>query len=101
MENNSETFDVENNGNKKNMSLNIDEGEYMQIFKLFDKDNSGEINIDEVYEMIQKFEQGSNKNLQTTDPKIMQKIPMKNHSAIKQSRTQNGILTNNNNDKIF
>jgi len=29
MENNSETFDVENNGNKKNMSLNIDEGEYM------------------------------------------------------------------------
>jgi Ca2+-binding EF-hand superfamily protein len=43
---------------KKNQ-FNIDKQEYMQVFKIFDGKNEGVINIDDVYEMINKFESGA------------------------------------------
>lgn len=39
--------------------FNLDKSEYHSVFKVFDKDNSGEINIAQVYELINKFEDQS------------------------------------------
>ena len=39
--------------------FNLDKSEYHSVFKVFDKDNSGEINIGQVYELINKFEDSS------------------------------------------
>ena len=36
--------------------FNLDKQEYQSVFKVFDKDNSGEINIGQVYELINKFD---------------------------------------------
>ena len=36
--------------------FNLDKQEYQSVFKVFDKDNTGEINISQVYELINKFE---------------------------------------------
>ena len=36
--------------------FNLDKQEYLSVFKVFDKDNSGEINVSQVYDLIQKFE---------------------------------------------
>ena len=33
-----------------------DASEYQLVFKMFDKDNTGEININRVYEMLSEFE---------------------------------------------
>ena len=44
------------------MEFNIDKHEYHQVFKLFDKNNLGEININDVYNVINKFE-NNNHNL--------------------------------------
>ena len=52
MENNSSFED------KTKPTLNIDMQEYMQIYKIFEKENSQEIHIDDVYDMIHKFERG-------------------------------------------
>jgi len=37
--------------------FNIDKQEYQSVFKVFDKNNSGEITIQQVYELINKFDQ--------------------------------------------
>ena len=57
-------------GSKKPNEFNLDKQEYLQVFKIFDKDNKGVINIDQVYELINKFDEtsitnngGSNLNL--------------------------------------
>jgi hypothetical protein len=39
--------------------FNLDKSEYHSVFKVFDKENSGEINIAQVYELINKFEDSS------------------------------------------
>lgn len=39
--------------------FNIDKQEYQSVFKVFDKNNQGEINIAQVYELINKFEQAT------------------------------------------
>lgn len=36
--------------------FNLDRQEYQSVFKVFDKDNSGEITITQVYELINKFD---------------------------------------------
>lgn len=36
--------------------FNLDRQEYQSVFKVFDKDNSGEITISQVYELINKFD---------------------------------------------
>ena len=36
--------------------FNLDKQEYQSVFKVFDKDNSGEINIGQVYDLINKFD---------------------------------------------
>lgn len=36
--------------------INLDKQEYQSVFKVFDKDNTGEINIGQVYELINKFD---------------------------------------------
>jgi hypothetical protein len=36
--------------------FNLDKQEYQSVFKVFDKDNTGEINIHQVYELINKFD---------------------------------------------
>lgn len=52
--------------------FNLDSQEYQQVFKVFDKDNTGEITIQQVYDLINKFEEGattanfSNLNLDKT-----------------------------------
>lgn len=38
------------------MSESSDVSEYQLVFKMFDKDNSGEINIDSVYKLLKEFE---------------------------------------------
>ena len=38
------------------MSDSSDVSEYQLVFKMFDKDNSGEINIDSVYWLLNEFE---------------------------------------------
>ena len=37
--------------------FNLDKQEYQSVFKVFDKDNTGEINITQVYELINKFDE--------------------------------------------
>jgi Ca2+-binding EF-hand superfamily protein len=37
-------------------NFNIDRQEYQSVFKVFDKANTGEINISQVYELINKFD---------------------------------------------
>ena len=39
--------------------FNIDKQEYQSVFKVFDKNNSGEINIGQVFDLITKFEQAA------------------------------------------
>lgn len=39
--------------------FNIDQQEYQSVFKVFDKTNAGEINISQVYELINKFDQAA------------------------------------------
>lgn len=46
----------EGDGGSKQNEFNLDKQEYLQVFKIFDKDNTGVINIDQVYELINKFE---------------------------------------------
>ena len=36
--------------------FNIDKQEYQSVFKVFDKNNSGEISIGQVFELINKFD---------------------------------------------
>ena len=36
--------------------FNIDQQEYQSVFKVFDKSNTGEINIQQVYDLINKFD---------------------------------------------
>ena len=49
--------------------FNIDKQEYQSVFKVFDKGNTGEINITQVYDLINKFEQASKKGEVPGDPK--------------------------------
>ena len=37
--------------------FNLDKQEYQSVFKVFDRDNTGEINIGQVYELINKFDE--------------------------------------------
>ena len=39
-----------------NNDFNLDKQEYQSVFKVFDRDNTGEINIGQVYELINKFD---------------------------------------------
>ncbi len=39
-----------------NMSDSSDVSEYQLVFKMFDKDNTGEINIQSVYRLLREFE---------------------------------------------
>ena len=41
--------------------FNLDKQEYQSVFKVFDKDNQGEISVGQVYELLQKFEEQSPK----------------------------------------
>ena len=49
-------------GSKKTNEFNLDKQEYLQVFKIFDKENKGVINIDQVYELINKFDDTSLRN---------------------------------------
>ena len=51
---------------EKQMEFNIDKHEYHQVFKLFDKNNLGEININDVYNVINKFESNNHNLVQPT-----------------------------------
>jgi Ca2+-binding EF-hand superfamily protein len=37
--------------------FNLDKQEYQSVFKVFDRDNTGEISISQVYELINKFDE--------------------------------------------
>lgn len=37
--------------------FNLDKQEYQSVFKVFDKDNTGEISIMQVYDLINKFDE--------------------------------------------
>ena len=39
--------------------FNIDKQEYQSVFKVFDKNNTGEINITQVFDLINKFDQAA------------------------------------------
>ena len=39
--------------------FNIDKQEYQSVFKVFDKNNTGEININQVFDLINKFDQAA------------------------------------------
>lgn len=39
--------------------FNIDKQEYQSVFKVFDKTNTGEISIGQVFELINKFDQAT------------------------------------------
>ncbi len=39
--------------------FNIDKQEYQSVFKVFDKNNTGEISINQVFELINKFDQAA------------------------------------------
>ena len=36
--------------------FNLDKQEYQSVFKVFDKDNTGQIHINQVYDLIGKFD---------------------------------------------
>ena len=44
---------------EQKIDFNLDRSEYQQVFKVFDKANSGEISIQQVYEYINKFDAAS------------------------------------------
>ena len=46
--------------------FNIDKQEYQSVFKVFDKNGTGEINISQVYELINKFDSQS----KISDPNV-------------------------------
>lgn len=37
--------------------FNLDKQEYQSVFKVFDRENSGEIDISQVYDLINKFDE--------------------------------------------
>ena len=49
-----------NNQNDKPQELLIDKQEYLQVFRMFDKNNTGEMHIKDVFTMINLFEQSAN-----------------------------------------
>lgn len=42
--------------------FNLDRQEYQSVFKVFDKDNTGEITISQVYDLINKFDDAQKLN---------------------------------------
>ncbi len=48
--------------------FNLDKAEYEQVFRVFDKDSSGEINIDKVYDIINQFEQSAKEGSASGQP---------------------------------
>lgn len=48
---------LSNNNSTNHNDFNLDKQEYQSVFKVFDKDNTGEINIGQVYELINKFDE--------------------------------------------
>lgn len=46
--------------------FNIDKQEYQSVFKVFDKNNTGEISIGQVFELINKFDQAQKLTEQQT-----------------------------------
>ena len=48
--------------------FNVDKSEYQSVFKVFDKENTGEISIQQVFELIGKLEEGE--SAEETKPKI-------------------------------
>ena len=43
--------------NDKQPEFSIDKQEYQSVFKVFDKDNSGQIHVDQVNSYISRFEE--------------------------------------------
>ena len=43
--------------NEKQPEFSIDKQEYQSVFKVFDKDNSGQIHVEQVNNYISRFEQ--------------------------------------------
>lgn len=51
------------------MTDSSDVSEYQLVFKMFDKDNTGQINIDSVYKLLREFERReSNENWNPDEP---------------------------------
>jgi Ca2+-binding EF-hand superfamily protein len=49
-----------NPNNRNNNDFNLDKQEYHSVFNFFDMNKKGEININEVYDLIQKFDEKTN-----------------------------------------
>jgi hypothetical protein len=61
-----------NNQHDKPQELLIDKQEYLQVFRMFDKNNTGEMHINDVFTMINLFEQSANgKGAVQNDPTNM------------------------------
>ena len=44
---------------QQQQEFNLDRSEYQQVFKVFDKEGTGEITIHQVYDLINKFDSAS------------------------------------------
>ena len=66
--------------------FNIDKQEYQSVFKVFDKNNSGEITIQQVYELINKFDQAQ----KVSDQPIVGGIDKKGAGGIGSSKNPGG-----------
>ena len=91
---------MNNRQDSKAIEFNIDKQEFMQVFKIFDKQNEGEIQIQDVYELIHKFEANSNVNLASSEaeakPKTQSKFnigPIKSNSNVIHSRQTTKVAT--------
>ena len=72
----------------------------MQVFKIFDKQNEGDIHIQDVYELINKFETTSTVNLASSETETKSKTqskfnigPIKSNSNVIHSRQTTKVAT--------
>ena len=69
--------------------FNIDKQEYQSVFKVFDKNNTGEINITQVFELINKFEQAA----KVSEPATVQSQASKNPAEPQSTGLRQGTMT--------
>jgi Ca2+-binding EF-hand superfamily protein len=61
--------------------FNVDKSEYHSVFKVFDKDNNGQINITTVFELINQLDDLGNKQSEEAPSKDKKKSPKKQQST--------------------
>ena len=76
---------AETSSSKEDFS--VDKSEYHQVFKIFDKENTGEISIKQVYELITAFDEGG-PDAAANASFASQKLPKKLPSLVKPEETK-------------